>query len=109
MFCFPLPSGPPVKPYVNIVFARTQRSFFLLALAYFTLLSFTYHYLSNVVSHPAASPELVKSKRPLLALELPKSLNETYTRTLVMARLKWEDASWAQELEGLNRNIYTVD
>ena len=26
-----------------------------------------------------------------------------------MARLKWEDVSWTQELEGLDRSIYTVD
>ena len=36
-------------------------------------------------------------------------MNESYTRTLVMGRLKSEDISWTWELEGLNRSIYTVD
>lgn len=38
-----------------------------------------------------------------------KPLNAAYTRTLVIGRLKSEDVSWTEELEGLNRSIYTVD
>jgi hypothetical protein len=91
-----------------MIFARTQRSFFLLVLACFTLLSLTYHYGSNVISHPAASPEPVKSKGPF-SPGVAESLSEIYTWTLVMARLKWDDVSWTQELEGLNRSIYTDD
>ena len=96
-----------LKPYTNMIFARTQRSFFPPALACFTLLPFTYHCRSNAVSHPAASLELVKPKGPF-SPGVAKSPSETYTRTLVVARLKSDDVSWPQEVEGLNRSIYTV-
>jgi hypothetical protein len=91
-----------------MIFARAQRSLYLLALACFTLFFLTYHSRSNVVSYPAASSEPVKPKGRF-SPGVAKSLNETYTRTLVMARLKGEDVSWTEELEGLNRSIYTVD
>ena len=91
-----------------MMFARSQRSFYLTACACSVLLLLGYHYHYNVVQDPTAPPETVKSKRPFRP-GMAKPLNEPYTRTLVMGRLKSEDVSRTGELRGLNLSIYTVD
>src|SRR5436305_14960257 len=48
--------------------------------------------------------------RPHYVPGTAKPASETYTRTLVMGRLKDEDVSWVdRELPGLNTSIYVVD
>jgi len=91
---------------------RRRSSWISLALvlvAFFYLLS----YLRVIFSTPyyGVSP----SEGPLFDTTIfrpgiPKPANETYSRTLVMARLEDEDISWiAQELPDLNTAIYVVD
>ena len=53
---------------------------------------------------------LLNSSQPVYAPGKAKPASETYTRTLVMGRLKDDDISWIDtELPGLNTSIYVVD
>jgi hypothetical protein len=48
--------------------------------------------------------------RPTFAPGVAKGPSETYTKTIVMARLKSQDVSWVySDLDGFNKSIYTVD
>ena len=96
-----------------ITLARSQRSLYLTALICVTLLFLGYH-RSNIIPHTTTLPdpgkpkELPKPKDPF-APGVAKPLNEPYTRTLVIGRLRSEDVSWTQEIPNVNRSIYTVD
>jgi Protein of unknown function (DUF3431) len=97
-----------------ITLARSQRSLYLTALICVTLLFLGYHYRSNVIPHTTALPDLGKPKEPPELKDpfgpgVAKPLNEPYTRTLVIGRLRSEDVSWTQDIPNLNRSIYTVD
>jgi hypothetical protein len=81
---------------------------YLIAFVCFALLFLAYHHRFNVVQNPTFQTETVEPKDPFRP-GAAKPLHEAYTRTLVMGRLKSEDVSWTQELQGLNRSIYTVD
>jgi hypothetical protein len=87
---------------------------YLTALVCVILLFLGYHYRSNVIPHPITLPdpgtpeEPAKPKDPF-APGVAKPFNEPYTRTLVIGRLKSEDVSWTQEIQNVNRSIYTVD
>ena len=91
-----------------MIFGRGQRSLYLTASACFVLLLLGCHYRFNVVRNPPVAAEAVNSKN-LFGPGVAKPLDEAYTKTLVMGRLKSEDISWIWELEGFNRSVYTVD
>jgi hypothetical protein len=91
-----------------MIVARNQRSLCFAGLACFALFFLTYPYHSNIFPQPKGFQQSDHSERPF-GPGLSEWIHETYTRTLVIGRLKSEDVSWTQQIGGLNRSIYTVD
>lgn len=98
--------------------ARSQRWMYLVAMVCVTLiLVYRYHAIPHPVLPPpdpahdlklggAAEPAKPQSS---FVPGVAKPLSESYTRTLVMGRLRSEDVSWTHHLPNINCSIYTVD